>query len=193
VRASWASVGTGAATGGAGRVAHPALGWRRAPQSVDRFHGIPGVPEVRFAHVAPVCPVARGPGEHRRRREPLRVPHPPENTTPEQRYGPARLSGLEPVRQIAAQRLADAVEERLPQRFAETGRGEPDPGALERAAAELSAIFDAGLAELLLIASLVAAACRERNILVAARGSATSSPVVWALGLVELCPLDYRS
>jgi DNA polymerase III alpha subunit len=33
--------------------------------------------------------------------------------------------------------------------------------------------------------------CRRRGIPISARGSATCSLVAWALGLVELCPLDY--
>src|SRR5262249_26912500 len=33
--------------------------------------------------------------------------------------------------------------------------------------------------------------CAERGIPLAARGSATSSLVVWALGLSDLCPLDH--
>jgi hypothetical protein len=34
-------------------------------------------------------------------------------------------------------------------------------------------------------------ACAQHGIPVAARGSATASLVVWALGLSDLCPLDY--
>ena len=33
--------------------------------------------------------------------------------------------------------------------------------------------------------------CKQHGIPLSARGSATSSLVAWALGLVELCPLDH--
>jgi hypothetical protein len=56
---------------------------------------------------------------------------------------------------------------------------------------ELSTICGSDLAELLLFAHDVGRFCSERGIPLAARGSATSSLVVWALGLSELCPLDY--
>jgi DNA polymerase III alpha subunit len=61
----------------------------------------------------------------------------------------------------------------------------------QRVAREVEAICQAGLAELLLIAQQVALECRRRDIPIAARGSVTCSLVAWALGLVELCPLDY--
>lgn len=48
----------------------------------------------------------------------------------------------------------------------------------------------AGLGELLLVAHQVGVECRQRGIPLVARGSATCSLVVWALGLVEACPLD---
>jgi hypothetical protein len=63
--------------------------------------------------------------------------------------------------------------------------------AKERLASELRTICSAGLAELLLLAHEVAAFCQEHRIPLSARGSATSSLVAWALGLVELCPLDH--
>src|SRR6202165_717865 len=113
------------------------------------------------------------------------------NTPPEQRYGPARLFGLDPVRDMDRQRLVDLVERALPERFAETGRGEPSVQVREQAATEARAICDAGLAELLLVAYDVGQFCKQHGIPRAARGSATSSLVAWALGLVELCPLDH--
>ena len=113
------------------------------------------------------------------------------NTPPEQRYGPARLFGLDPVRDMDRQRLIDLVERALPERFAETGRGEPSVQVREQAATEARAICDAGLAELLLVAYDVGQFCKQHGIPLAARGSATSSLVAWALGLVELCPLDH--
>src|ERR1700737_1611415 len=113
------------------------------------------------------------------------------NTPPEQRYGPARLFGLEPVRDLDRQRLIDLVERALPERFAETGRGEPAVHVREQAMTEVRAICDAGLAELLLVAYDVGQFCKQRGIPLGARGSATSSLVAWALSLVELCPLDH--
>jgi hypothetical protein len=73
------------------------------------------------------------------------------NTPPEQRYGP-RLFGLEPVRDLDRQRLGDLVERALPERFAQTSRGELSVQVREQAATEVHAICDAGLAELLLVA-----------------------------------------
>ncbi|MCA1644565.1 MAG: hypothetical protein LC797_03550 [Chloroflexi bacterium] len=81
---------------------------------------------------------------------------------------------------------------RPPERFAETGRGELPDQVRDQAAAEVHAIADAGVAELLLAAHDVAQFCKQHGIPQAARGSATSSLVAWALGLVELCPLDYH-
>lgn len=77
-----------------------------------------------------------------------------------------------------------------PRRCAETGREPPNDELRARLQAELDDICKAGLAELLLVAQQVGAACRERGIPVVARGSATCSLVVWVLGLVETCPLD---
>src|SRR5439155_23601542 len=66
------------------------------------------------------------------------------------------------------------------------------PDALRRALRdELALVADAGLAELLLAAHQVAAYCEERQIPLAARGSATSSLVAWSLGLVEVLPSDH--
>src|SRR6202171_3975079 len=113
------------------------------------------------------------------------------NTPPEQRYGPARLFGLDPVRDMDRQRLIDLVERALPERCAETGRGEPSVQVREQAATEARAICDAGLAELLLVAYGVGHFFKQHGIARAARGSATSSLVAWTLGLVELCPLDH--
>jgi DNA polymerase-3 subunit alpha len=107
--------------------------------------------------------------------------------------GPALLFGLEPVRGVGEQQLTKLVEQALPARFAELypGRGEPSPDVLEQVSEELRTICGSDLAELLLFAHDVGRFCSERGIPLAARGSATSSLVVWALGLSELCPLDY--
>ena len=112
-------------------------------------------------------------------------------TPPEHRYGPALLFGLGPVQEFDQQRLAELVEQRLPERFAETGRGEPSVKVREQAAAELRAICQAGLAELLLVAYDVGQFCRQHGIPLAARGSATHSLVVWVLGLSDLFPPDH--
>src|SRR5919202_667603 len=82
-----------------------------------------------------------------RQRARFRLP-PGTETPPEHRYGPALLFGLGPVQEFDQQRLAELVEQRLPERFAETGRGEPSVKVREQAAAELRAICQAGLAEL---------------------------------------------
>jgi DNA polymerase III alpha subunit len=74
------------------------------------------------------------------------------NTPPEQRYGPAMLFGFAPVQDADQQRLQEVVDRTLAERFAETGRGEPSSQISERAVAELRAICQAGLAELLLVA-----------------------------------------
>jgi DNA polymerase III alpha subunit len=113
-----------------------------------------------------------------------------EIAAPDQRYGPARLFGLQPAQDLFEQQLSDAVAEALPRRCAETGREPPNDDLRARLQAELDEICKAGLAELLLVAQQVGAACRERGIPVVARGSATCSLVVWVLGLVETCPLD---
>jgi DNA polymerase-3 subunit alpha len=105
--------------------------------------------------------------------------------------GPGLLFGLEPARGVGEQQLSDLVEQELPARFADTGRGEPSEAFLEQARHELQTIFTNGLADLLLFAYEVGRFCSERGIPMAARGSATSSLVVWALGLSDLCPLDY--
>jgi DNA polymerase III subunit alpha len=116
------------------------------------------------------------------------------NTPPEQRYSPAMLFGLAPVQDVDQQRLQEVVDRALAERFAETGRGEPSSQIRERAAAELRAICQAGLAELLLVAYDVGQFCKQHGIPLAVRGSASNSLVAWALGLVqaELCPLDYH-
>ena len=116
------------------------------------------------------------------------------NTPPEQRYGPAMLFGLGPVQDADQQRLRELVERVLPERFAENGRGEPSSQIGECAAAEVRAICQAGLAELMLVAYDVAEFCRQHGIPLSVRGSAVNSLVAWTLGLVpaELCPLDYH-
>src|SRR5215471_5799306 len=108
-----------------------------------------------------------------------------------ERLGPAALFGLEPARGVGAQQLTELVERALPERFAETGRGEPSEAVSERARQELHTICASDLADLLLFAHDVGRFCSERGIPLAARGSATSSLVIWALGLSELCPLEY--
>ena len=60
-----------------------------------------------------------------------------------------------------------------------------------RAEDEVRAICASGIADLVLFAYEVSRFCAQRGIPLAARGSATSSLVIWALGLVDLCPLDY--
>jgi DNA polymerase-3 subunit alpha len=110
---------------------------------------------------------------------------------PREPLGPALLFGLEPARGVGQQQLTDLVEQALPARFAETGRGEPSEDVLERVRQELQTICTSDLADLLLFAHDVGRFCEERAIPLAARGSATSSLVVWVLGLSELCPLDY--
>jgi DNA polymerase III subunit alpha len=57
-----------------------------------------------------------------------------------ERLGPALLFGLEPARGVGAQQLTELVERALPERFAETGRGEPPEAVLERARRELHTI-----------------------------------------------------
>ncbi|MBV9601768.1 MAG: PHP domain-containing protein [Chloroflexi bacterium] len=109
----------------------------------------------------------------------------------EQRYGPGRFFGLAPARESIQRELTEVVAEALPKRCAETGRDAPTDAMRQRVADELEAINRAGLAELLLVAQQVGLECRRRDIAISARGSATSSLVAWALGLVELCPLDY--
>jgi DNA polymerase III subunit alpha len=113
---------------------------------------------------------------------------------PEQRYGPALLFGLAPVQDADQQRLHELVERALAERFAETGRGEPPNQIRESTAAEVRAICDAGLAELMLVAHDVALFCKQHGIPLSVRGSAVNSLVAWALELVpaELCPLDHR-
>ncbi|MBV9323914.1 MAG: DNA polymerase III subunit alpha [Chloroflexi bacterium] len=110
---------------------------------------------------------------------------------PSSRLGPELLFGLAPAREVGEQQLAELVDERLPARFAETGRGEPSADVLERASQEVQTICSSGLADLLLFAHDVGRFCAQRGFPVAARGSATSSLVVWALGLSDLCPLEY--
>ncbi len=108
-----------------------------------------------------------------------------------QRLGPELLFGLQPAREVGEQQLAELLEQALPARFAETGRGEPPAEVLERTRQEVRTICAGGLADLLLFSHDVGRFCAERAIPIAARGSATSSLVVWALGLSDLCPLDH--
>jgi len=109
----------------------------------------------------------------------------------QQRLGPELLFGLEPARSVSEQQLERLVEKALPSRFAQMGRGSPSAEVLERARDEVRTIYGSGLADLLLFSNEVGRFCAERGIPIAARGSATSSLVVWALGLSEVCPLDH--
>ena len=84
-----------------------------------------------------------------------------EHTALSERYGPARLFGLEPARELAQQQLAELASDALPKRCAETGRDAPTDEMRERMAREVEAIGQAGLAELLLIAQHVAQECRR--------------------------------
>jgi DNA polymerase-3 subunit alpha len=108
-----------------------------------------------------------------------------------QPLGPALLFGLEPAHGVGEQQLAGLLIQALPACFAQTGRGEPSDAVLERAGQELQTICASGLADLLLFAHDVGRLCAERGVPLTARGSATSSLVVWALGLSDLCPLDH--
>jgi DNA polymerase-3 subunit alpha len=105
--------------------------------------------------------------------------------------GPGLLFGLEPAREVGEQQLEALVERALPERFAQTGRGALAPDLLERAREEVRTICEHGLADLLLFAHEVGQFCSQHGIPLGARGSATASLVVWALGLSTLCPLDY--
>jgi len=105
--------------------------------------------------------------------------------------GPGLLFGLEPARELGEQQLAQLVEHALPERFAETGRGAPSEHIQELAREEVRTICERGLADLLLFAHQVGEFCAQHALPVTARGSATASLVVWALGLSDLCPLDY--
>lgn len=108
-----------------------------------------------------------------------------------QRLGPELLFGLEPARALGEQQLAELVARALPARFAETGRGELSEAVLEHARNETQTICASGLADLVLFAHDVGRFCAEHDIPVAARGSATSSLVAWALRLSDVCPLDH--
>ncbi|MBV9582622.1 MAG: hypothetical protein JO057_28900 [Chloroflexi bacterium] len=96
-------------------------------------------------------------------------------TTPRERRARARRPGDRSATQTLRRNRSRRADRRERQRVAD----------------ELEAINRAGLAELLLVAQHVRLECRLRDIPISARGSATSSLVAWALGLIELCPLDY--
>src|SRR5262249_39536778 len=106
-----------------------------------------------------------------------------ELAAPDERYGPARLFGLQPVQDQFDQQLADVVADALPRRCAETGREPPNDDLRARLQAELDEICKAGLADLLLVAQQVGAACRERGIPLVGRGPASRRPGAGALGL----------
>src|SRR5919201_1402136 len=75
-----------------------------------------------------------------------------DRTPVDERYGPARLFGLQPAREYAEQQLAEIAQQALGERRAETGRQAPTEAMRERLQRELRAIGDAGLGELLLVA-----------------------------------------
>jgi hypothetical protein len=108
------------------------------------------------------------------------------------RYHPARFFPQVAASDRAARRLlAEVAEAGLRFRYL-AAKGPPPPADVVAALrAELALVADAGLAELLLTAEQAGAFCAERGIPLAARGSATASLVAWALGLVEVCPLDH--
>ena len=104
---------------------------------------------------------------------------------PAQPLGPGLLFGLEPARELGEQQLgrargagaARALRRDRPRRAVRRG-------ARARATRRSRTICERGLADLLLFAHEVGQFCAQHGIPLAARGSATSSLVVWALGLV---------
>src|SRR5215204_6337204 len=86
----------------------------------------------------------------------------------QRRLGPELLFGLAPARQVSEQQLQELVEEALPLRFAETGRGKLTDDVLERARDEVQTICSSGLADLLLFSHEVGRWCAERGIPIAA-------------------------
>jgi DNA polymerase-3 subunit alpha len=115
-----------------------------------------------------------------------------EDVPPDRRYAAAYFfpSALE-QREQATTALRDTATKSLAGRYGDEGRGVPPPEAEERLREELATICAHGLQELLLAAHEVAGFCAGRNVPLRARGSTTSSLVAWALGLVDLCPLDH--
>jgi len=111
---------------------------------------------------------------------------------PSQPLGPGLLFGLETARELGEQQLAEVVRAALPARFLATGRGTSPQPVIARATEEVRTICASGLADLLLFSHEVAQFCTSRGIRLAARGSATASLVVWALGLSDLYPLDHQ-
>ena len=77
----------------------------------------------------------------------------------QRRLGPELLFGLAPARQVSEQQLQELVEEALPLRFAETGRGKLTDEVLERARDEVQTICSSGLADLLLFSHEVGRWC----------------------------------
>ena len=102
--------------------------------------------------------------------------------------GPELLVWTCAARQVSEQQLQELVEEALPLRFAETGRGKLTDEVLERARDEVRTICSSGLADLLLFSYEVGRWCVERGIPIAARGSATSSLVVMGARAVRHLP-----
>jgi len=115
-----------------------------------------------------------------------------EHAPPEQRYGPQRFFSVGSASPDGAKTaLAAIASAGLEYRFLQDKRIEPPETIRTALRDELGLVCEAGLAELLLAAHQVASFCVERQIPLAARGSATSSLVAWSLGLVEVLPTDH--
>ncbi len=166
--------------------AAPIVGLEAAAARGQAYLRTPAEMQRRFAQLPEALAATVQIRDRVRFRLPLEQGRPPA-----ERYGPALLFGLGPAHDLDAQQLTEVVNRELASRCAETGRGRPTPELRFRAETELGALCRAGLAELMLTAYELAHFCRQRDIPIAARGSATSSLVAWALGLVDLCPLDY--
>jgi DNA polymerase III alpha subunit len=67
-----------------------------------------------------------------------------DNTVVSERYGPARLFGLQPAHDLVEQQLVELVEDALPKRCAESGREAPTDETRERLRHEVDAICKAG-------------------------------------------------
>jgi DNA polymerase-3 subunit alpha len=164
----------------------PIVGLEMAAARAQAYLRTPGEMYRRFAQLPDALAATVRIRDRLRFRLPLDRDQPPA-----ERYGPALLFGLGPAHDLDAQQLTEVVNRELTVRCADTGRGQPTPDMRARVDAELRALCGAGLAELLLTAYELGRFCRQHEIPIAARGSATSSLVAWALGLVGLCPLDY--
>lgn len=92
----------------------------------------------------------------------------------------------------AAAQLAEIARSGLAARYQWEERPAPSDAVRERLELELATIATrSALVDLTLVAAKLGAHCAERNIPIAARGSATASLVLWALGLVALNPVDH--